>query len=347
MNAGCAAPAAANAVPTVSIRVVRALLEAVAHAGVARSHLVRTAGLADEQLDDVEARLSYSELFRICGLALDLTQDPALGLHWGERQTGAAFAPLAPHVCRASHVRAALAALAQGERRLTDVPTFQLIEQGDRVALRFRRLGGASPRVQRFVAEVIITGFFRLVRGITRGGVPVRISFCHPAPAYQHEYAKVFQQAVRFDQPCVELVFSRALFGAPSAQAAEVTQEAAPDLSQSGIIRVAQSGPFADRVRDILVRQGTPQGWDMQAVARLLGLSERSLRRRLAEEGTSYQQVEGQAQANLAKHLLRDQQLTIHETAQEMGFSDTTTFHRAFKRWTGMTPSECQKQGQG
>lgn len=347
MNAGSVPHAAAHVAPTVSMRLVRALLEAVAQAGLARSQLLRAAGLAATQLDDPEARLSYAELVRICGLALDLTQDPALGLHWGERQTGSAFTPVAPLICRANSLRAELDALTSFERRLTDVSSFQLIEQGEQAWLRFRRLGGASPRVQRFFAEVMSAGFFRLLRRFSAGRVPGHVSFCHPAPAYQHEYVRVYQQAVRFDRQVTEIAFPRALLGAPSAFRDDALPEVARDLSQSGLIRVVQRGQFAERVRQILMQQRLPQRCDMQVVARSLGLSERSLRRRLAEEGTSYHQVESEAQANLAKHLLRDQQLTIHETAEAMGFSDTTTFHRAFKRWTGMTPSECQKQGQG
>ena len=82
-----------------------------------------------------------------------------------------------------------------------------------------------------------------------------------------------------------------------------------------------------------------PQRADMSTVARALGMSVRSLRRRLAEEGKSYNDLANEALAAVAKQLLRDKRRTIQETAYDLGFSDTSTFHRAFKRWTGMTPS--------
>jgi AraC-like DNA-binding protein len=77
----------------------------------------------------------------------------------------------------------------------------------------------------------------------------------------------------------------------------------------------------------------------MSRVARTLGLSRRSLRRRLVSEGSSYKTIVKEALAIVAKHYLREKRLTIQETAYEMGFADTSTFHRAFKRWTGRTPS--------
>jgi AraC-like DNA-binding protein len=76
----------------------------------------------------------------------------------------------------------------------------------------------------------------------------------------------------------------------------------------------------------------------MEQVAHALGLSVRSLRRRLADEGQSYAAIANEALTIVAKHLLRDRQRTIQETAYEMGFADTSSFHRAFKRWTGTTP---------
>lgn len=87
------------------------------------------------------------------------------------------------------------------------------------------------------------------------------------------------------------------------------------------------------------MREGFPHRTDMQSVARALDISVRSLRRRLEAEGKSYNDILNEALATVAKHLLNDPRRTIQEVAYDMGFSDPSTFHRAFKRWTGVTPS--------
>ena len=115
--------------------------------------------------------------------------------------------------------------------------------------------------------------------------------------------------------------------------------EALHSLAERRLLRVTGNTPYGARVREFLLRQGNPHRTDMRAVAQALGLSVRSLRRRLASEGEAYDVIATDAQAAVAKQLLGQKQRTIQETAYELGFSDTSTFHRAFKRWTGMTPS--------
>ena len=73
-------------------------------------------------------------------------------------------------------------------------------------------------------------------------------------------------------------------------------------------------------------------------VAAMLYLSPQTLRRRLATEGKSYQGVKDALRRDAAIHLLLRHDLTLEDVAQQVGFSETSTFHRAFKKWTGVTP---------
>jgi len=115
------------------------------------------------------------------------------------------------------------------------------------------------------------------------------------------------------------------------------------DPTRCGCAATPQDERYAARVHQILVWQRPPRDMAMQTVARALGVSVRSLRRYLTAEGTSYAAVVREAQAAIAKTCLLERR-TIAATAYELGFADSSTFHRAFKRWIGVTPSAFRKE---
>jgi AraC-like DNA-binding protein len=324
---------------TLSIGFVRGVVQAVEQLGVPRSELLGAAGLDASQLEAVEDRLSRSDANRLFELAIDLTADPALGMHLAEAFTGQGFVPTSHLVAHSVSLRQGIESLEQFQALIGDDPYFELREQGDEVTLRCLRLPGQSLRLERFSSEMITTSFFRLLRYFSPHARPERVGFEYAAPPHRHEYARVFENLECFEQPFTGIVFDRALLDVPSPDQDEDVHEALRALAERRTMRLAQAVPYALRVREFLVQQGAAHRTDMETVARSLGLSVRSLRRRLASEGKSYGAIESDALAIVAKQLLRDEQRTIQETAYEMGFSDTTTFHRAFKRWTGTTPS--------
>jgi AraC-like DNA-binding protein len=332
--------------PTISIQVVRGIVEAVHKiAGVSRDQLLRASKLKPEQLEASETRVPCSVAYHLCELAMDLTGDPALGLHWAERVGEGTFAPISPLLAHAASLRQAFDALTHFYRLLSDEASYEVIEHDGEVMVRRVALSGASPRVQRFSAEMMVGGIFRLIRYFHADARPDRISFQYSAPPYAAEYERVFGMAPRFDQPFTGIVLDRALLDFPAPHKDEEVHDALQALAERRLLRITQKTPYALRVRELLVRQEQPQRThDMKAIARALGLSVRSLRRRLAAEGTSYNTVVREALAIVAKHLLRDKQRTIQETAYEMGFSDASTFHRAFKSWTGTTPSAYREE---
>jgi AraC-like DNA-binding protein len=84
---------------------------------------------------------------------------------------------------------------------------------------------------------------------------------------------------------------------------------------------------------------------DLPAAAQDLGLSERSLRRLLEAEGTSFRSLVRTVRRTSAEHMLRDPRYSIQETASALGFANVRAFHRAFKQWTGMTPGAYRARG--
>jgi AraC-like DNA-binding protein len=110
------------------------------------------------------------------------------------------------------------------------------------------------------------------------------------------------------------------------------------------VSRLTGQTSFKDRVLQFLLERATiEQRQEMTAAARDIGVSVRTLRRRLNDEGASYTEIAKEALANRAERLVADADRTIDEAAYVLGFSDRSAFHRAFKRWTGMTPNEYRR----
>jgi len=117
--------------------------------------------------------------------------------------------------------------------------------------------------------------------------------------------------------------------------------------AERALERVAVGLRPADQVKRYLLARPAARIPDISTAARDLGLSVRSLRRRLAADATSYRSL---VQATLevsAGHLLRDPQRSIQETAGALGFANVGAFHRAFRRWTGMTPVQYRERRGG
>jgi AraC-like DNA-binding protein len=325
--------------PTVSIRVVQSVIEALEKQGVPRERFLKAAQLDAALLMNADTRLPRSKMREASEVALELSGDPAFGLHWAECLTANSFNLISHLIAHAGSLRQTFETLFQFGQLLTDQLGIELIEREKSVEVRYALALNASARVQRLESEMAMLGLSRVLRALGPTARVDRVSFEYSAPAHRAEYTRVFEGAERFDQPFTGLVFDRALMNVAPPRKDEDLHSELRALAERRILRLAQGSPYSVRVRELLMKQISLHETGMETVARLLGVSERSLRRHLASEGTSYTSVAKDAFATRALRLLRDEHRSIQETAYEMGFTNPNSFHRAFKRCTGTTPS--------
>jgi hypothetical protein len=206
----------AGAPPSASSSVVRALVAAVERAGMPRAEFQRAAQLDFQALGARDGRMPLVEVYRLCELALDLTGDPALGLHWAETLNDHSFALISVLLAHSASLGQALGLLAQFFQILCDQPAYRVIENNDELIVQCPRMG-ESLRSQRFVAEMEIVGFSELVRSFSPRARSLHVNFAYEVPDYRDEYARLFEGVERFDQPFTSIVYDRALLNAPSA----------------------------------------------------------------------------------------------------------------------------------
>lgn len=173
------------------------------------------------------------------------------------------------------------------------------------------------------------------------------VSFTHRDKRFEAEYSAYFGTPVRFGHKENRITFAGELFERPIAGAVPSTRGFLEEFALSQIQRhtaaLAQDQDFVELLR-IELKNAIPSGDFSEAtIARRLSVSPRTLQRRLAARGMAFRTLVDQVQAQLAMALLAKPELTIDEIAAQLGYAQASSFHRAFRRWTGRTPGDARQ----
>ena len=326
----------------ISIVMVRAFLGPVERAGVSRARFLREAGLDPRTVDEGEAWITLDAYTRVIEVARALCGDPALGLHMGEQARAVMLDAIGPLLEHQRTLREAFQAMGSYSRLLSVGHEPELHEHGDTALLRFPSLRGDGPFVQVTAewATAAMMSFLKLFVG--ERARPTRVLFAYPAPAHAAEYRRIFGGAERFDRRFTQLEMPRAwLDEAQPYRNAEVYDSLKAQADRA-LGRIERAGTVRARIDGLLAKRGAGAAITLGEVARELDMSERSLHRRLRAEGTSFRALVIEHRTHEAKRLLQAPNASIQETAFALGFTTPAAFHRAFKRWTGLTPKEFQ-----
>ena len=331
-------------VPHVSARIGTLIVQVAAARGVDPQRLMGEAGFAPGWVADAEARMPLAVEERLWERAAELTADPLFGLHAAAAIRPGAFDVLDYAVRTAPDLRAALHRLARYNRLVHDLASFEVLPAGDAVRIE-HRFDGAGARPCRQAAEFTMASL--VVVASQMGSRPVQalaVEFAHAQPGPAEDYAVVFGVRPRFDAPVSCLVLSAEVLDRP-------VPAADPGLSRIVTAHAEQLLAAQDPAPDALAAQvrrqlaeGMAEGpMTLTQVARRLHVSERSLQRRLDAEGTSFAQLVDEVRRDLALRYVADARIALGEVAYLLGFAEPSPFYRAFKRWTGMTPSAARR----
>lgn len=163
--------------------------------------------------------------------------------------------------------------------------------------------------------------------------------FNYPEPPHNNEYAPMFSGQLLFNQPTSGFSLHTKLLNLPIIRD---SSELAIFLRQSPLeilSRVGQDSSLHSQVRRVLLKQGLEQLPTLEQIAELLHITARTLRRKLKDEGVSYQQIKDRLRCDTAIRLLTEESLSIADISNLIGFTEQAAFCRAFKNWTGVAPS--------
>ena len=305
--------------------------------------LYRDAGIDPALLNTPGARIPYASVNRIWSKAAQIIDDPCFGLnahkYWHPSYYHAlGYAWLASHTLREAFYRFVR------YLRIVSEKTFLELEEapdGLTVILDLELLGMRVP-AQIDMGMALVIHMCRLNYG--EDLKPKVVNFIHAEPPCATEYSALFKTRVQFLADRDSMTLSSAdvdkfLVGANPLLARlndQVMIEYLGKLDKNNII---------DRVTAVIIDTLPSAGVTNEKVAEQLNMSGRSMQRRLNEAGTTFHTLLDGIRKDLAAAYVRDPDIELAEVAFLMGFSDQSAFSRAFKKWTGNTPSECRISG--
>ena len=197
--------------------------------------------------------------------------------------------------------------------------------------------GAVPDDVRAFVVARDLAGL-RTITGEVAPGLPLeRLTVRLPAPADDARWREVFGVAPQFGVARNTAVLASAALDLPLPQADELTAAMTERQCRELVDRRRRRSGVAGLVRDELVRSPADMP-DADAVAAALAVSERTLRRRLADEGTSFRALVEEVREALAEELLATGSLSVEQVARRLGYAETASFTHAFTRWKGVSP---------
>jgi AraC-like DNA-binding protein len=276
--------------------------------------------------------------------AARLTGDETFGVHAATMVRPGTFDVMDYAVRTAPTLRVALERLVRYNCLVHDAAVFTLIENGPRARIEHAfRVGTVQSRHS---AEFTIAALLSIGAHITATPLEARaVEFRHAAPSQAARRAlhEFFGVEPRFSMRvnAIEIDATALGRGVPAADPAlfRIIEEHAESLLAKRPEHAETSTQRARRKIADALREGTPT---IAEVAKRMKMSERSLQRRLADEGVTFDALLDELRRDLALRYLADRNLAVAEIAYLLGFSDPSPFHRAFKRWTGTTPAEAR-----
>ncbi len=322
---------------------VHAIIRALDAQGVAGAEVAREAGVPAEAILNPEIRVPQPAVTQLWHLAVDATGDPCFGLVVPRHVTPNTFGALTFSLFASPTLEAALKRIVRYHGFVTSgaLPRFE----GDTDQVRFvipvdEDHHPADASIDAFALLIV-----RMARFLTGEWhvQPEAVRLRRAAPREAERFAEKFRCRVHFGAPENRLEYSRTDAGRPLPDA-NATIAHQNDEIMARQLEALDQATVAARVRQELLRS-LPDGPTEATVASQLGLSKRHLHRLLGEEGTTYRALLRESRVELACSYLREGRYAIKEIAFLLGFADSTTFSRAFKRWTGNTPGNYPSGG--
>jgi AraC-like DNA-binding protein len=309
--------------------------------------LVKSYGVSEDELlggirknpqkSIIQTRPYSNPWLDILERAVLLTGDPSAALRFGQYIRIGDLGPLGFALMNSANLESVLRLLVRYHPIISLDLRWQLVEKPNGAALRVEVTTGTPAGKVLFVESVFSSvkwlGDFLLDGGLSE----LELHLDYSPPEYAERYSKLFGPRVVFDAEFCEVYIPSEALGLPLSSANPEAQVVVTQQCELIIEHLNSGGNLSTKVRWILVQTCSNRP-DIGEVASKLYMSERSLRRKLSLEGTSFSQLHDEVRSALAIEYLRRTEFSATDIAMLLGYTERANFNRAFLRWTSLSP---------
>jgi AraC-like DNA-binding protein len=313
--------------------------KSAAEFGLDAEALMRDVGIDPGLRRDINARITEHQFDELAWRARQQSRDDAFIFHLIESMHPSYLGALGYAWMTSSSLRRAFERAQRYYGLITTHTRVHIEDQGDEYHVQFlsssEQMHDIALRERiRLVAPVQLC---RLSYG--DAFTPLRVHFSHPAPSRPQAYYEYFRCELRFEQPDTRIVIASPVADEPLAG---FNPEIVRELDRMIVDYLARldRNDILGRARAAILQELPSGEVSLERTAEMLALSPRTLARRLREEGESFKGLLAETRRELGEKYILDKSLSLTEISFLLGFSEASSFSRAYRGWTGQSPSD-------
>lgn len=318
------------------VKAVRRCLDA---SGCDSDRLLERAGLNPRLLNGPYTRCSRVNTSELWRLAVEATGDPGFGLRVASHITHTTFHALSYSLSASTTLKEAFERVVRYTQVVSDAVEYRFERQGEEYRLTLEGQQTSIP-LPFEVVDALVAAHLRMCRSLLDHDYsPLRIELRRPQPQDTSSYQRILRAPILFGAAQNRIVFDRgSIERTLESGNADLAQHNDAILHQL-LVRIDRENVQA-RVRAVLVERLQHGEPSQEEVAGFLNMSSRTLQRKLGDRGTSYMEILDATRRELALAYLSRPRHSVGEVTYLVGFSASSSFTRAFRRWTGLSPSD-------
>lgn len=327
---------------TISVHYARAITDAASLRGFSANELLEAASINTSLLESDDMRITPEQFAGLMQAAWRIEDDEFLGMAALPCRHGI-FTLMAKQAVHSKNLRGVYRHLCRFYNLTTSAFNLEFSYDEDQARLSMKLFQPEYDR-HHMLIDFMLLLWHRFPAWLIGSRIPLSgVYFDFPKPAHAKEYRLLFPCRAYYEQPVSHFTFPASILSAPVVQTPETLKHHLRRAPLDWFKRQNYYPTYTRKVLDSLTPGDSFENRQFEEVAESMAMTTRTLRRKLTEERTSFQEIKNIARRDTAIHLLSQKIIPIASVAHQLGYADAASFTRAFKEWTGVTPISYKK----